>query len=131
MRMSDWSSDVCSSDLDRTKSDEATLGRAHAIVRDRRHVTDRRDLETHRLERAERRFATRTGAFDFDFERADAVFGGLLAGILGRDLRRVRGDRKSVVSGKRMSVRVDLGGRRIIKKNMNVTISVNPKHKIK
>src|SRR3546814_17112274 len=37
-----------------------------------------------------------------------------------RSARRVRGrrrrDRKSVVSGKRVSVRVDLGGRRIIKK---------------
>src|SRR3546814_13545350 len=113
MRISDWSSGVFSSDrrADRANSDAATLGRAHAIVRDRRHVTDRRDLETHRLERAERRFATRTGAFDFDFERADAVFGGLLA------------DRKSVVWGKRWSVRLVLGGRRITKKKHNTKAS--------
>src|SRR3546814_10846318 len=68
-----WSAPRDQPRADRANSDAATLGRAHAIVRDRRHVTDRRDLETHRLERAERRFATRTGAFDFDFERADAV----------------------------------------------------------
>src|SRR3546814_12582689 len=34
----------------------------------------------------------------------------------GRRTRRHAGDRKSVVSGKRVSVRVDLGGRRLIKK---------------
>src|SRR3546814_18502663 len=31
----------------------------------------------------------------------------------------IAGDRKSVVEGKRVSVRVDLGGRRLIKKNKN------------
>src|SRR3546814_20432750 len=40
------------------------------------------------------------------------------------DRRRHRGgsrpDRKSVVLGKRVSVRVDLGGRRIIKKNIKI-----------
>src|SRR3546814_19816459 len=35
------------------------------------------------------------------------------------------GDRKSVVSGKRESVRVDLGGRRIIKKKNNKNIKKN------
>ena len=33
-----------------------------------------------------RALATRAGALDFDFERADAVFGGLLAGVVGGDL---------------------------------------------
>src|SRR3546814_14401514 len=33
------------------------------------------------------------------------------------------GDRKSVVSGKRVSVRVDLGGRRIIKKKKRIQTS--------
>src|SRR3546814_11252595 len=36
--------------------------------------------------------------------------------LAGRSQRR-RGDRKSVVSGKSVTVRVDLGGRRTIKKN--------------
>src|SRR3546814_13377885 len=35
-----------------------------------------------------------------------------------------RGDRKSVVEGKSVSVRVDLGGRRIIKKKKNNTQSI-------
>src|SRR3546814_14411634 len=38
------------------------------------------------------------------------------------DLRDDPGDRKSVVSGKRVAVRVDLGGRRIIKKKTHTTI---------
>src|SRR3546814_13107405 len=43
-------------------------------------------------------------------------------GIIGKRLTSVRPfapDRKSVVSGKSVSVRVDLGGRRIIKKKNN------------
>src|SRR3546814_13772320 len=40
------------------------------------------------------------------------------------DLRlRAAGDRKSVVSGKSVSVRVDLGGRRIIKKKTKVDVN--------
>src|SRR3546814_12283258 len=35
-------------------------------------------------------------------------------------------DRKSVVQGQRVSVRVDLGGRRLIKKNNNNTIEFTP-----
>src|SRR3546814_15219556 len=79
MRISDWSSDVCSSDLLRAG------GR-----RDRR-----RDAPGQRRGAAPRR--------------------------RGRRLRRGRRrtDRKSVVSGKSVSVRVDLGGRRIIKKKNN------------
>src|SRR3546814_17483024 len=54
-----WSAPRDQPRADRANSDAATLGRAHAIVRDRRHVTERSDLETHRMEREERRFATR------------------------------------------------------------------------
>src|SRR3546814_15518326 len=83
MRISDWSSDVCSSDLKIRKhplipcwADEQPRG-ATAIRRISQRRSYRRDVE-HLV------FAT---------------------------------DRKSVVSGKSVSVRVDLGGRRIIKKN--------------
>src|SRR3546814_16200487 len=87
MRISDWSSDVCSSDLPQATAvigvdDEpsraiaASLGGGHAVKR----VAVGRSVET--------------GVFAAD-------------GVL---------DRKSVVLGKRVSVRVDLGGRRIIKK---------------
>src|SRR3546814_20907922 len=37
-------------------------------------------------------------------------------------------DRKSVVSGKSVSVRVDLGGRRIIKKKPTTTLQTNTTH---
>src|SRR3546814_16083013 len=77
MRISDWSSDVCSSDL---------------IVRvvDPGEVVESLDLE-----------------------------------VLGHNAQGTRvdipagdGDRKSVVAGKSVSVRVELGGRRIIKKEV-------------
>src|SRR3546814_10937129 len=73
MRISDWSSDVCSSDLGRAARPTAP-GRA-------------RGRPGRRARRAGRRRP-----------------------------RACRADRKSVVKGKSVSVRVDLGGRRIIKK---------------
>src|SRR3546814_21148740 len=42
-------------------------------------------------------------------------------GTRGHFLGEVHRDRKSVVEGKSVSVRVDLGGRRIIKKNKDIT----------
>src|SRR3546814_18330172 len=39
-------------------------------------------------------------------------------------------DRKSDVEGKRVSVRVDPGGRRIIKKKKNITLKTKQEHKI-
>src|SRR3546814_11351148 len=90
MRISDWSSDVCSSDL----------GRRVAAPR----IGDRRDRLVDRARYVER-----------DDPRpmlgAGEPFGALR---VGDDQRRL--DRKSVVAGKSVSVRVDLGGRRIIKK---------------
>src|SRR3546814_16425199 len=83
MRISDWSSDVCSSDLD--------------------------DLLLARVERV--RLA---GGIEQHGRILDAVDRQLVLRLHRRT------DRKSVVSGKSVSVRVDLGGRRIIKKT-NVT----------
>src|SRR3546814_14732121 len=91
MRISDWSSDVCSSDL-------------RAI--DRRYESQRRSKVAttdyigfiEKIIGEERRI---------DSEIADVE--DTSADIDGRD-------RKSVVEGKSVSVRVDLGGRRIIKK---------------
>src|SRR3546814_13759799 len=95
MRISDWSSDVCSSDLLRHSA-------------------------------AKRRRAGRRGhAFAVDDDRAGKAVD---RGAIGAEAHPTRGDlrvgkdpgavvdRKSVVSGKSVSVRVDLGGRRIIKK---------------
>src|SRR3546814_18434994 len=77
MRISDWSSDVCSSDLRRARVRQTRRG---AVRRQARAAAG----ECRRLP---------------------------VAGNRGSE----RGpDRKSVVSGKSVSVRVDLGGRRII-----------------
>src|SRR3546814_14297494 len=84
MRISDWSSDVCSSDLIRHRQwSRVHAGRDQPAVPDRRCHSDRGD-------------AVR---WDPAGER-----------------RHVE-DRKSVVLGKSVSVRVDLGGRRSINKN--------------
>src|SRR3546814_18583355 len=91
MRISDWSSDVCSSDL----------ARRHVGAPDRAGPDNRRRARLWRIQRpahapeaADRKQWRRSG-------------------------RRAIRDRKSVVSGKSVSVRVDLGGRRIIKKKTN------------
>src|SRR3546814_17367337 len=94
LRISDWSSDVCSSDL--------LVHRAIAIG---------------------------VGALDEGVDLFRALQRGIAApfgphlhhpGDLGLvELAVALGDRKSVVSGKSVSVRVDLGGRRIIKKKQH------------
>src|SRR3546814_20496116 len=97
MRISDWSSDVCSSDL---RCPSAT----------RQGKIGQRDKLT---------------AFHCRFVRQDPHAGdiGRLPGIWERLAtfgqrtdKFMHQDRKSVVSGKSVSERVDLGGRRIIKK---------------
>src|SRR3546814_11773110 len=50
-------------------------------------------------------------------------------GLLGPVLEPREGDRKSVVSGKSVSVRVDLGGRRIIKKKKRRLIYIKTEEK--
>src|SRR3546814_17151910 len=109
MRISDWSSDVCSSDL---KWDRRTLvrtviggtaanpsGRIAVLRRSRRSASD--SLRQY---------------------RADWPFGAVRWIDAGADYI-IEQDRKSVVLGKSVSVRVDLGGRRIItnKSNDNTT----------
>src|SRR3546814_19618134 len=98
MRISDWSSDVCSSDLPRNQ--------AFAV------------------------YAAMTGIGSV----AGLIAGGVLTELSWRLVFLINVpigllvaigaifvlDRKSVVSGKSVSVRVDLGGRRIIKKNTNI-----------
>src|SRR3546814_18811035 len=86
MRISDWSSDVCSSDLWRIL---CTTGAQSG------------DLSLHDL--------ISTGSPD----HAAAAIGGDAPFI---QIYTSGTDRKSVAEGKSVSVRVDLGGRRIIKK---------------
>src|SRR3546814_19868455 len=93
MRISDWSSDVCSSDLPglrlrhRPRAADADAGSGAAARGDRRGAAD------------------------------GAILPALAPQRRGRCA--LPADRKSVVSGKSVSVRVDLGGRRIIKTQHN------------
>src|SRR3546814_19337463 len=112
MRISDWSSDVCSSDLlaarrqlRRRGTVGLRLGFADGRVRGGSqawrpllHVLQRRQLRR-RWHRARSRAMTTIAIMQPTY----LPWIGYL-------------DRKSVVSGKSVSVRVDLGGRRIIKK---------------
>src|SRR3546814_12971816 len=134
MRISDWSSDVCSSDL----GDHADQPLAE---REPRHM-HRFLLESARRKKFERAAAQQVDRTDFAMKTFpddpdDLVDLALRArprrhhlvqtgqdgtGGLGGGRGRWRGvrhrhpDRKSVVEGKSGSVRVDLGGRRSIKK---------------
>src|SRR3546814_14346193 len=98
MRISDWSSDVCSSDLHH----RADRGDG------RRHRPDEPDGKGHRPVRGEG-----ISVPDARHERADRRMradhgGGDAAAAVAEP------DRKSVVEGTRVSVRVNLGGRRTI-----------------
>src|SRR3546814_15666938 len=97
MRISDWSSDVCSSDLKKfgVKSGVQTQS-GHCIINGQ--------IETGDLP-AEAPLEMHVQAFGEQPEARRQVVTSPV-GI----------DRKSVVEGKSVSVRVDLGGRRIIKK---------------
>src|SRR3546814_13444817 len=103
MRISDWSSDVCSSDLrprahqdhrgDHCRAPPVAVGIAAEIP-----AAERTDQEARGIDGG-------------DVEKLRGV-------VAAREEGRgeIEGDRKSVVEGKSVSVRVDLGGRRIIKK---------------
>src|SRR3546814_18792659 len=103
MRISDWSSDVCSSDLEGHDVDLPAVGHLHLfqlsrVLHDRAVIDDGAVAERERGVRADDRRPVDPADPDRD-----------------HDLR----DRKSVVYGKSVSVRVDLGGSRIIKKKKN------------
>src|SRR3546814_20197580 len=102
MRISDWSSDVCSSDL----ADRAPHLRHQPAVLGVRVLVGAGHLLGQPLGVQAPAFAVGGGA-GLGTEPGD-----VLELLRDRDLQ----DRKSVVYGKSVSVRVDLGGRRIIKK---------------
>src|SRR3546814_14523819 len=113
MRISDWSSDVCSSDL--IAHDPTQRNRQGPDV-----GTQYRSAIFPATE-AQRRIAEayiaqldRSG----DYSRPLATTVEKLQGFYPAEAYQ---DRKSVVSGKSWSVRVALGGRRIIKKKKQIT----------
>src|SRR3546814_20841467 len=113
MRISDWSSDVCSSDLCDFGVD-AAFGLVPTAPAARARVIARLDLR--RARRAADRGVT------FGLQRVARQVVRLEIGVehLARPV-----DRKSVGSGKRVSVRGDLGGRRVINKQNNIQESRN------
>src|SRR5690606_41451858 len=71
-------------------SDPAALRRSAAVVRDRRHVADRRDLEARHLQRAQGGLAPRARSLHEDRDRAHAVLLRDLGRVFRRQLRRER-----------------------------------------
>src|SRR3546814_19611609 len=107
MRISDWSSDVCSSDLAETLHRPGAAPGLYPVQ-----SVPARPLQLPVLRQPARA----------DFRSCHAALA-RRPDPLGQRGRRLRAlpDRKSVVSGKSVSVRVDPGGRRIIKKQTNKT----------
>src|SRR3546814_12872306 len=112
MRISDWSSDVCSSDL--TRLIGVILPRLTDLVV----ATIYEGIDA--------------GAKDKQY----ITFVGITLDLPERQIQlceaalaqHVKGDRNSVVSGKRVSVRVDLGGRRTLKKTTHTPHHPPPPH---
>src|SRR3546814_14613007 len=105
MRISDWSSDVCSSDLDSTPSVLRTSTTRDG-VRNTRYQQQFRGVPV---------YGEHVVVSEDANGQVRALFGRKIDG-LAAELRAVAPDRKRVVSGKSVSVRVDRGGRRIIQK---------------
>src|SRR3546814_16330061 len=97
VRISDWSSDVCSSDLLLVTHDHPKFfaWSLEQLVQDKWNLTEL-SFDLHDSELREEYKIMTTSEKSWLAE----------------------GDRKSVVQGKSVSVRVDLGGHRIIKKNI-------------
>src|SRR3546814_14006877 len=122
MRISDWSSDVCSSDL---IGIEVHSGRPR-ISAELPETGERFEGILPPVVAAPA-FAIRKPAvavFTLDDYSGNGIMSRLQAAVLRKAVADranilIAGDRKSVVSGKSVSVRVDLGGRRIIKKKTN------------
>src|SRR3546814_12239051 len=95
MRISDWSSDVCSSDL--MMHDVAVFHQHFG----QEYVGKPRVLPADLFQFRSKFHAEECKEYDEEQPKLEAAIA----------------DRQSVVSGKRVSVRVDLGGRRIMKKN--------------
>src|SRR3546814_20481503 len=126
MRISDWSSDVCSSDLN-DLADRVGDGRAE------KPVLAQSDVERRQVDKsmADRGIGAQLGAVQGEIDRPHMTREREQATADDEDLDHRNGmdplrpeqqrheiprDRKSVVEGKSVSVRVDLCGRSIVKK---------------
>src|SRR3546814_20078827 len=106
MRISDWSSDVCSSDLVTCSDPPSSIRTLQAV---HANIGSKASSGSHkaRNESLRHRLSALWSAVSI---KAGRLYG-CPAQIAGPFI-----DRTSVVSGKSVSVRVDLGGRRILKK---------------
>src|SRR3546814_13111055 len=109
MRISDWSSDVCSSDL--RNGDRLTVGRNRIELGLSIAVIDRDESGLARggIKRLGRHFFSRHLAVLVTIRRRRPLLSKNPTSFIPSDL-------KSVVEGTRVSVRVILGGRRLLKK---------------
>src|SRR3546814_12317916 len=107
MRISDWSSDVCSSDLGLSREIRPGACGVYDAATDK-YIFPRPCRVAHHLRHGPARLSARHGRDRKPLRGTAAADQGAVA--------RSSLDRKSVVSGQGVSVRVDLGGRRIIKK---------------
>src|SRR3546814_15988702 len=113
MRISDWSSDVCSSDLTRGK----WAGIDPRVLRGHGQCDENREpIEGRRFDQAFPRRGVQPADPDQPCRHLP------LRRQIGRGDADARSgqDRKRVGKGKSVSVRVDLGGRRIIKKKQTI-----------
>src|SRR3546814_14415836 len=118
MRISDWSSDVCSSDLQQIALLEDDLG-VRLLTRGARGVQPTPEgtlLYRHAQTILRQVDTTRSLLAKNDTQIAGTVSIGLASSTARMIALPLMKDRKSVVSGKSVSVRVDLGVRRIINK---------------
>src|SRR3546814_14355191 len=115
MRIRDWSSDVCSSDLVQHGGAVVVERVGIAIDVDRAVVFDRPGCLVILIPdaRVEPQFGRQLKLID----RVKGVFAPVIGSVaVAERTLRITVDRKSVEEGKRVSVSVDLGGRRTIKK---------------
>src|SRR3546814_15682428 len=103
VRISDWSSDVCSSDLVFDQRDAAVAIAVHAreVIAGAVDLRVRGERQERRQDKGRQEFHRRIVVVPLALAPPPAKAGGGWVGV----------DRKSVVQGKSVSVRVDLGGR--------------------
>src|SRR3546814_18309287 len=123
MRISDWSSDVCSSDLayGSTQCDAYCVG--YQLDNEAHNITYNR-VEAHHFQESGTAASKYWNGDGFSDERGNHGIRYLTCTAPectdgGFDLKSTE-DRKSVVSGKRVSVRVDIGGRGVLKQKKNL-----------
>src|SRR3546814_14475974 len=119
MRISDWSSDVCSSDLYRGAVEDAFAGLTQATSDLLGPDLSRPLTISLTSEIGLRWLMPRFHRFRVQHPDIDTA---ILSTYQLADLQAGEADRKSVVQGKSVSVRVELGGRSIIKKKITQNV---------